>query len=412
MPKDYDYLNINYLDSSSDNLYTDLGTDIFHADIDNSVLTFYNLGIVYVDYIEMKRQTERIVVIGKSASNQLCSLASALCNLASLVGYSIDTTGLDASSLGLDVFPLESENGNFRGLSDSELASNDYVLTLYDNVSNVVNIMNGQIDKYMEQTNITKEQLYRLNNMVEQVMINPELSFRNKDGVRCRISYNNLLKEYKKAKLVADYGITNFDDLIVSCDNNNEVNLYSFIENNMQNEMKLVGVSTGKEYLRYILDAAEARASSNRDKAVKGAIALNNFLGDNNITLKYSYGSGHDNFDLNDLSTATDCSSYVSILVKEGNPDFNSGSTGTFLNDKENITEVNINDIMPGDILTSYGHARFVLYVDKKNNNVITAENLNSGIGSAVKRYSIDDLRNSGYFTYHVQYGDESAISV
>ena len=407
MPKEYNYVNVNYTNDSNDSLYEDLGTDIFHADIDNSVLSFYNLGIVHVDYIEMKRESERIDIIGRGAANQLCSLASALCSLASLVGYSIDTSGFDMESLGLNTFPLMSEAGNFRGLSESELVSNDYVLSLYDNVTYAVSIMNDQINKYQEQSNITKEQLYRLNKMVEQVMVNPKLSFKNKDGVRCWIFYNDLLNEYKRAKLVAEYKDANFDELLVSCDNNNEVNLYSYIENNMQEEMKLVGVSTGKEYLRYILNNAEKGALSNRDKAVKGAIALNNFLGDNNITLKYELGGGHDNFDLNDLSTATDCSSYVSILVKEGNPDFNSGSTRTFLNDKNNISTVDINNILPGDILASYSHARFVLYVDKENDFVITTENLNTGIGSAVRKYSTDDLRSTGYFTYHVQYGDE-----
>lgn len=407
MPKEYDYVNLNYTNDNNDKLYEDLGTDIFHADIDNSVLSFYNLGIVHVDYIEMKRESERIDIIGRGAANQLCSLASALCSLASLIGYSIDTSGFDMESLGLNTFPLMSEAGNFRGLSESELVSNDYVLSLYDNVTYAVSIMDDQINKYQEQSNITKEQLYRLNKMVEQVMVNPKLSFKNKDGVRCWIFYNDLLNEYKKAKLVANYKDANFDELLVSCDNNNEVNLYSYIENNMQEEMKLVGVSTGKEYLRYILNNAEKNSLSNRDKAVKGAIALNNFLGDNNITLKYELGGGHDNFDLNDLSTATDCSSYVSILVKEGNPDFNGGSTRTFLSDRDNISVVDINNILPGDILASYSHARFVLYVDKENDFVITTENLNTGIGSAVRKYTSDDLRSTGYFTYHVQYDDE-----
>ena len=407
MPKEYDYVNLNYTNDNNDKLYEDLGTDIFHADIDNSVLSFYNLGIVHVDYIEMKRESERIDIIGRGAANQLCSLASALCSLASLIGYSIDTSGFDMESLGLNTFPLMSEAGNFRGLSESELVSNDYVLSLYDNVTYAVSIMDDQINKYQEQSNITKEQLYRLNKMVEQVMVNPKLSFKNKDGVRCWIFYNDLLNEYKKAKLVANYKDANFDELLVSCDNNNEVNLYSYIENNMQEEMKLVGVSTGKEYLRYILNNAEKNSLSNRDKAVKGAIALNNFLGDNNITLKYELGGGHDNFDLNDLSTATDCSSYVSILVKEGNPDFNGGSTRTFLGDRDNISVVDINNILPGDILASYSHARFVLYVDKENDFVITTENLNTGIGSAVRKYTSDDLRSTGYFTYHVQYDDE-----
>ena len=58
MPKEYNYINTNYVDNYSDAgtndidvFYNDLGTDIFHADIDNSTLSFYNLGNVHVDYI-------------------------------------------------------------------------------------------------------------------------------------------------------------------------------------------------------------------------------------------------------------------------------------------------------------------------------------------------------------------------
>lgn len=415
MPKEYNYINTVYVDNYSndetndiDVSYDDLGTDIFNADIDNSTLSFYNLGIVHVDYIEMKRETKRIDVIGRSAVDQLYSLASALFNLASLVDYSIDTSGFDAKSLGLDSFPLIIEEDNFSGMSEIEASLTGYSLSLYDNISYIVYIMNNQINRYKEQTNITSEQLINLNNMVEQVLEKSKLFFYNKDGVRCSISYNDLLLEYKKAQLVSDYGIANFDELLVSCNNNNQVNLYSYIENNLQDEMKLVGVSTGKEYLRYILDSAEKGALTNREKAVRGAIALNNFLGDNNITLKYNYGKGHDYFDLNNLSSETDCSAYVSILVKEGNPNFNGGSTNTFLNDKDNITTVDINNILPGDILTSSSHARFVLYVDKDNDFVITTENLNSSSGSVVRKYSINDLINTGYYTYHVQYDDIS----
>lgn len=404
MSKEYNYINTNFFDNKDESTYDDLGTDIFHADYDSSTLSFYNLGIVHVDYIEMQRETKRIDVIGRSAIDQLCLLASALCNLASLVDYSIDTSNFDAESLGLDTFPLVFEENNYSGMSEIEASATGYALSLYDNLSNIIHIMNDQISKYQKQTNITNEQLIRLNDMIEQVINNPELYYRNTDGVLCHISYNDLLIEYKKAYLVSDYGITNIDELLVSCNNGNEVNLYDYIEKNLQNEMKIVGVTTGKEYLRFILDSAEKDALSNRERAVRGALALNKFLGENNITLRYSYGGGHSNFDLNDLSTATDCSSYVSILVKEGNPNFNCGSTGTFLADKDNITIVNIDDILPGDILTSYGHARFVLFVDKDKNTVITTENLNSGIGSEVREYSINDLINTGYFTYHVQY--------
>ena len=222
MPKEYNYINTDYdSNASTDDIdvsYNDLGTDIFHADIDNSTLSFYNLGNVHVDYIEMKRETERIDVIGRSAVDQLCLLASALCNLASLVGYSIDTSGFDAESLGLDSFPLAIEEGNYSGMSEMLAASTEYALSLYDNISNVIHIMNSQINMYQEQANITKEQLLKLNNMVNQVLKNPELTYRNVDGVLCHIYYNDLLLEYKKAQLVADYGIANFDDLLVSCE--------------------------------------------------------------------------------------------------------------------------------------------------------------------------------------------------
>ena len=160
MPKEYNYINTDYdSDASTDDIdvsYNDLGTDIFHADIDNSTLSFYNLGNVHVDYIEMKRETERIDVIGRSAVDQLCLLASALCNLASLVGYSIDTSGFDAESLGLDSFPLAIEEGNYSGMSEMVAASTEYALSLYDNISNVIHIMNSQINMYQEQANILR----------------------------------------------------------------------------------------------------------------------------------------------------------------------------------------------------------------------------------------------------------------
>lgn len=385
-----------------------LGSKIYNTYSANlSYLTFYNLGIVHVDYIEMKRMTERIKEINVTVASTLGQLAAALSALASLVGASIDISEFNMSSLGLESNFSWAEEDDFSGLSEIDSASNTYVLGISDNISNAINIMYTQINSYKEQTGLTEEELKRLNEMVEQVIENPHLTYY--DSVtkeRVDILYNDLLNDYKKEELLSAYGIVDLNDLIISSNNNNTVNIYKYIENNLQDEMQLIGVTTGKEYLRYILDTAEEGALTNREKAVRGAIALNKFLADNNITANYAYGAGHTNFYLDNLSQATDCSSYVSVLIKEGNPSFQGGTTSSFLSDYTKLSNVDINNISLGDVLTSSSHARFVIGIDVEKGTVITTENVNAGIGSKVREYTIEELINTGYKTYHVDYGD------
>ena len=385
-----------------------LGSEIFDTNYSNSnQLSFYNLNIVHVDYMEMRRMFERIRTLNVEMTLGIAELCNSLSELAALVDYSLNIDSLDMASIGLESNFDWNEEDDFTGLSDVEAASSGYILGLSDNISNVLKIMNSQIVKYQNQTNITEEQLSKLNEMVQQIINNHHLYYYDtSENKKVDILYNDLLKEYKKAKLLNSYEIGNLDDLIISTDNNNTVNIYNYIEENLKDEMNLLGVSTGKEYLRYILDDAEKDALTNREKAVCGAIALNKFLGNNDITVVYNYGSGHNNFSVDDLSTATDCSSYVSALVREGNPNFAGGGTGSFLADYSNITNIDINDILPGDILTSNSHARFVIAVNKDTNTIVTTENLNYGVGSAVREYSINDLINTGYKTYHVDYDD------
>lgn len=394
----------DYIDNKNEN--HNLGSEIFNTQYANSSeLSFYNLNIVHVDYMEMRRMFERIRILNVEMILGVAELFNSLNELASLVDYKLNVDDLGMNSIGLKSNFDWNEEDDFSGLSYVDAVSSEYILGLSDNISNALKIMNSQMVKYQEQTEITDKQIAELNEMVQQIINNPNLSYYDTvDKKNVDISYNEWLHKYKKAELLNNYGIVDFDELMVTTNNSNTVNIYNYIEQNLQNEMKLLGVSTGKEYLRYILDDAEKNATNNREKAVCGALALNKFLGDNNITANYGYGSGHANFSIDDLSSGTDCSSYVSILVKEGNPNFSGGGTGAFLSDYTNISSVNIDDILPGDILTSSSHARFVVGVDKDTNTIITAENVNYGVGSVIRRYSINDLINSGYKTYHVNY--------
>lgn len=394
----------DYIDNTSEN--HNLGSEIFNTQYANSSeLSFYNLNIVHVDYMEMRRMFERIRILNVEMILGVAELFNSLNELASLVDYKLNVDDLGMNSIGLKSNFDWNEEDDFSGLSNVDAVSSEYILGLSDNISNALKIMNSQMVKYQEQTEITDKQIAELNEMVQQIINNPNLTYYDTvDKKNVDISYNEWLHKYKKAELLNNYGIVDFDELMVTTNNNNTVNIYDYIEQNLQDEMKLLGVSTGKEYLRYILDDAEKNATNNREKAVCGALALNKFLGDNNITANYEYGSGHTNFSIDDLASGTDCSSYVSILVKEGNPNFSGGGTGAFLSDYTNISNVNIDDILPGDILTSSSHARFVVGVDKDTNTIITAENLNYGVGSVIRRYSINDLINSGYKTYHVDY--------
>lgn len=384
--------------------YSDGGISI-DSKTDSSQLDFGNLGFVHVDYIEMKRMFKRIQAINIDMVSCLGQLLGSLSELASLVDYSLKIDDMNMSSIGLESNFSWVEEDDFSNMSEVDSTGSSYVLGLSDNISNVLKIMDNQLMLYQEQAQITEEQLIQLNNMVNQVIDNPHLVvYDSEKGENVDILYNDLLRKYKREELLNDFGIADLDNLILKSNNSNCVNIYDYIEKNLKNEMSILGVSSGKEYLRTILDEAEKNALNNRDKAVCAAIAYNKFLGDNNISSLYDYGSGHAYFSVDDLATGTDCSSFVSIFIKEGNPNFAGGSTGSFLSDVQNISSVNIDNILPGDVLTSNSHARFVIAVDTERNVIITTENLNPSDGSVVREYSINDLINTGYVTYHVNY--------
>ena len=396
--------NNNSNDTSIDDQYKyeDIGKKIFDTTApSNGTLSFFNLGIVHVDYVEMKRERDQIGIKGTKAIGEVKALYRAMEELAGLVDYSLNTSNCENS-----ISSIEKE------------------------FSYIKEEMTKQIDLYTSQTELTKAEIAQLNNIVITIINNPNLSYNNKSG-EYSIQYNEALKKYKQEALMSGYGIVSIDYLLDNCKTSNQiVNIYDYIETNLQKEMKEVGVSSGKEYLNLILDSASENATSNREKAVCRALALNKFLGEHGIAGKYAkqvdgqyVPNGHGTYLLDDISTGTDCSSYASILAKQGNPNFEAGATGTLYYSK-NTTALDINDILPGDIIVSHGnpsyeHARFVLAVDKENNRIITTE-CGGYLGSGgyddytwdrskthVDSFDVDTLIRQGYRTNHVDYGDE-----
>ncbi len=179
-------------------LKSDIGSSIFHADVSGDTLSFYNLGIVYVDYIEMRRMFDRIREINIDITTGIAELCNSLNELASLVDYSLNITDLDMASIGLESNFAWNEEDNFSGMSDIDAASSEYILGLSDNVSNVLKIMNEQLVAYQKQTKMTDESITALNEMVNQVINNQMLTYTTTDGELKTISYNKLLNEYKK----------------------------------------------------------------------------------------------------------------------------------------------------------------------------------------------------------------------
>lgn len=195
---------------SDEYLYSDIGSDIFDASIPDGALSFYNLGIVHVDYIEMSRETQRITEISTSAMSQLGVLAGAISALASLVGYSLDLSGFDMQSLGLDSFPNISEEDNYDGMSLADATSSSYMMGLADNISYAVHIMNTQMQQYKDLSGMTGDEITKLDSLVNQVLINPDLLYTDNSGEKRYISYNSLLNAYK-AKERQMYQIDNIN---------------------------------------------------------------------------------------------------------------------------------------------------------------------------------------------------------
>lgn len=191
-------------------LYSDIGSDMFDASIPDGALSFYNLGIVHVDYIEMSREAQRITEISTSAMSQLGVLAGAISALASLVGYSLDLSGFDMQSLGLDSFPNVSFEDNYDGMSLADATSSSYMMGLADNISYAVHIMNTQMQQYKDLSGMTSDEITKLDSLVNQVLVNHNLFYTDNSGERRYISYNSLLNAYK-AKERQMYQIDNIN---------------------------------------------------------------------------------------------------------------------------------------------------------------------------------------------------------
>ncbi len=191
-------------------LYSDIGSDMFDASIPDGALSFYNLGVVHVDYIEMSRETQRITEISTSAMSQLGVLAGAISALASLVGYSLDLSGFDMQSLGLDSFPNVSEEDNYSNMSLADATSSSYMMGLADNISYAVHIMNTQMQQYKDLSGMTSDEITKLDSLVNQVLVNPNLFYTDNSGEGQYISYNSLLNAYK-AKERQMYQIDNIN---------------------------------------------------------------------------------------------------------------------------------------------------------------------------------------------------------
>lgn len=308
-----------------------------------------------------------------------------------MVGCSIDTSAIDAlvSELNLD----------YKYINDE---------------------IKSQIDLYVAQTNLTNDELIQLNKLVREVIdSNGKITYTDLNNNEKTISYNDLLKDYYKAELMSGYGVTDLEYLLEICkiDNKSVRDVYSYIEENLSEEMQKCGVTTGEDYLNYLLDFASKDALTNREKAVTKTLALCQFLGENGISGKYRLGGGHGEYTLTEaLSGGVDCSAFVSILAKFGNSNFEVGATGTLI---QGATSIDVSNILPGDIIVSntsgFEHARFVLGVDTTNNRLITVEAGGySGSGGYdtsgyfdnihVDSFDIDTLIKQGYKTKHVDY--------
>lgn len=365
------------------------------SNVEEGILTFFNLGTVHIDYTEMKRQSTQLVTKGLKAIAQLELLVNSVSNLASLVGCSIDISSLE---------------------------------TLINEVKEDCNYINSeitsQIDLYVKQTKLTNDELKQLNKLVREVISSDgKITYTDLNNNTQTISYNNLLKDYYRAELMSGYGVADLEYLLEVCKAGNKSvsDVYTYIEENLSSEIKNCGLTTGEEYLNYLLDYASKDALTNRDKAVTKALALCKFLGENGISGKYKLGGGHigdAQYTLTSaLSGGVDCSAFASTLARLGNPNFNAGATGTLI---QGTTSIDVNNILPGDIIVStysgYEHARFVLGVDTVNNRLITVEAGGySGSGGYdtnydyfdnihVDSFDIDTLIRQGYKANHVDY--------
>lgn len=266
-------------------LYSDIGSDIFDASIPDGSLSFYNLGIVHVDYIEMSREAQRITEISTSAISQLGVLAGAISALASLVGYSLDLSGFDMQSLGLDSFPNVSEEDNYSSMSLADATSSTYMMGLADNISYAVHIMNTQMQQYKDLSGMTSDEITKLDSMVNQILNNVNLFYTNNSGERKYITYNSLLNTYK-AKERQMYQIDNMN--LYNADGS--VNQDAIVKLNelLNNEVEY---RNGK-----FMTSDEGNTLSYKQCTWWANARASQFLGENYPTLQ---GNGGDCYDIN-----------------------------------------------------------------------------------------------------------------
>lgn len=266
-------------------LYSDIGSDIFDASIPDGALSFYNLGIVHVDYIEMSREAQRITEISTSAMSQLGVLAGAISALASLVGYSLDLSGFDMQSLGLDSFPNVSEEDNYSSMSLADATSSTYMMGLADNISYAVHIMNTQMQQYKDLSGMTSDEITKLDSIVNQILNNVNLFYTNNSGERKYITYNSLLNTYK-AKERQMYQIDNMN--LYNADGS--VNQDAIVKLNelLNNEVEY---RNGK-----FMTSNEGNTLSYKQCTWWANARASQFLGENYPTLQ---GNGGDYYDIN-----------------------------------------------------------------------------------------------------------------
>lgn len=266
-------------------LYSDIGSDMFDASIPDGSLSFYNLGIVHVDYIEMSREAQRITEISTSAISQLGVLAGAISALASLVGYSLDLSGFDMQSLGLDSFPNVSEEDNYSSMSLADATSSTYMMGLADNISYAVHIMNTQMQQYKDLSGMTSDEITKLDSMVNQILNNVNLFYTNNSGERKYITYNSLLNTYK-AKERQMYQIDNMN--LYNADGS--VNQDAIVKLNelLNNEVEY---RNGK-----FMTSDEGNTLSYKQCTWWANARASQFLGENYPTLQ---GNGGDYYDIN-----------------------------------------------------------------------------------------------------------------
>lgn len=382
-----------------------------NSNINDLDLSWRNLSVVQVDFVEMDRQRQKLDLLYLDASSRIKTLASAVSKLASLVGsgFSIAQTDLDQIDEIADISQtMVDQLSQMEGLNDSikdelsEMVSNllfAYVPmtdengnTLYDDDGNIIYMRDAEGD-------LVVKSVYNITDGEESI---------NYNAILKRNQFYRALFADKTYSEILEEMATNTTYLKQTYD------FYGVIESKYQ-------VSSGEEFINDILsDIQNADGLSNREKSVISALVLNKVCYDNNVTLPYVPKDVHGNFDFNNLQYGSDCSEYCSTLIKLSNSDFQGGGTGSLSSPSVNpTTPCEFSELEPGDLIimpeirnavneiVRPGHVRFYLG-QAANGKYIFTEN-ESGVGVHISTYSEDKLGE--YTGYKVNYGDNASNS-